>query len=305
VATILIVDDRPTNREFLTTLLGYGGHRLFEAADGAEALAAAHAEHCDLVIADILMPTMDGFELVRRLRADPALARTPVIFWTANYREREAQNLARACGVAHVLPKPSEPETILRTVDAALGMAPPPAPAPPEPDFDREHLRLLTDKLSQKADDLKRANARLTALVDLGLDLGSVRDPRQLLERFARAARDVLGARYAIVGILDGDGPGLRHCFTSGMDAETAARLGSPDPRRGGPARVLKELRPVRLRSAGGDPAALDFSSAYPPLHSWLGPPSPRRHGSTAGWACSTRSGPTSSATRTSAWPAS
>ena len=91
MATILIVDDRPANREFLMTLLGYGGHRLLQAADGAEALATARAERPDLVIADILMPTMDGYEFVRQLRADPAIARTPVVFCTAHYHEGEAQ----------------------------------------------------------------------------------------------------------------------------------------------------------------------------------------------------------------------
>src|SRR4029077_20225715 len=101
MATILIVDDRPANREYLVTLLGYGGHRLLEAADGAEALATARAEHPDLVIADILMQTMDGYEFVRQLRADPAVAATPVIFCTDHFHEREGQALAHAFGVSH------------------------------------------------------------------------------------------------------------------------------------------------------------------------------------------------------------
>ena len=54
----------------LVTLLGYGDHRLLQAGDGVEALADARAEQPDLVIADVLMPTMDGYELVRQLRAD-------------------------------------------------------------------------------------------------------------------------------------------------------------------------------------------------------------------------------------------
>src|SRR5258708_11958983 len=103
---ILIVDDRPTNREFLTTLLGYGGHRLLEAGDGAEGLAITKAEHPDLVIADILMPTMDGYEFVRRLRCDPSVEKTTVIFYTATYHEREARTLAEACGLRHVMRQP-------------------------------------------------------------------------------------------------------------------------------------------------------------------------------------------------------
>ena len=69
MATILIVDDHPINRAFLVTLLSYVGHQSIEAADGAEALESVRATLPDLVIADVLMPTMDGYEFVRRLRA--------------------------------------------------------------------------------------------------------------------------------------------------------------------------------------------------------------------------------------------
>src|SRR6059036_3797088 len=81
--TILIVDDHPTNREFLITLLGHQRHRLLEASDGAEALALVRAERPELVITDILMPTMDGYEFVRQLREDVAIADTEIIFYSA------------------------------------------------------------------------------------------------------------------------------------------------------------------------------------------------------------------------------
>src|ERR1700756_180286 len=196
MAKILVVDDRPTNREFLTTLLGYGGHHFFEAGDGAEALALGRAERPDLIIADILMPTMDGYELVRQLRDDPVIATTPVIFYTAHYHEQEAQALAHACGVSSVLTKPAEPQTILDAVQAALGISSPPVAPTTIEGFDREHLRLITDKLSEKANDLRRTNERLSALVDLGLQLGSELDLRQLLQSFGHAAREIIGARY-------------------------------------------------------------------------------------------------------------
>src|ERR1700674_2478357 len=131
MATVLIVDDHATNRELVVNLLNYKGHRPLEAADGAEALALVRSERPELVISDILMPTMDGYEFVRRLRADPALAATPVIFYTAHYHDEEARKLARDCGVSYVLTKPSEPELILQTVAQALGQGKPPTPAPP------------------------------------------------------------------------------------------------------------------------------------------------------------------------------
>ena len=156
MATILTVDDRPENRSFLTTLLAYGGHRLLEAADGAEALEVARAGRPDLIIADILMPTMDGFELVRQLRADPATAAIPVIFYTAAYQGEESHALAEAGGVVRHLAKPADPEVILRAVDEALNSAPSDAPAPPAEYYDREHLRLLTDKLAGQVAELER-----------------------------------------------------------------------------------------------------------------------------------------------------
>lgn len=273
MSTILIVDDRRANRDYLETLLSYAGHRLLGAADGAEALASARAERPDLIIADILMPTMDGFELVRQLREDPAIAKTPVIFWTAHYHEREAQALAVTCGVVSVITKPSEPEVVLNAVQSALGFAAPASPAPVTGEFDREHLRLLTDKLSQNADALRSSNERLSALVELNLQLGSETDLRRLLQNFGRSARQIVGARYSITAILDESGKHFRHLFTSGMDAEAAAQLGSWDPGTGVLKNLLRDGRCIRLRNPGGDPEALGFPRSHPPVHSWLGAP--------------------------------
>src|SRR5260370_1236335 len=270
--TILIGDAPPANREFLVTLLGYGGHRLLEGADGGGALAPGRAVRPDLIITAILMPTMDGYEFVRQLRADPAIARVPVIFCTAHYHEQEARNLANACAVSHLLMKPCEPEEVLRTVEAALGNERPLAAAPAPEEFEREHLRVLTDKLSQKADELRRTNERLTALVELGLQLGSERDPPHLLNLFCNSVREIIGARYAVAGIVD-DRSSLRFFCPSGMDAATLDRFRAPDPSHGGIASVLTECRCLRLRNPGGDPTALGFAPTYPPVHSWLGAP--------------------------------
>ena len=249
MAIILIIDDQPTNREYLVTLLGSGNHRILQTADGAEGLTIARAEKPDLIIADILMPMMDGYEFVRQLRADPVIATIRVIFYTAYYHEREAQALANACGVFHILTKPCEPEIALRTVDAALSGASIPISHLGE-DFDRDHLQLLSNKLSQKADELRSVNERLTPLIELGLDFGSERNPTRLLQSFCHRVREVIGARYAVVGIVDADKQQLRHCLTSGMELASALRLASPDPRQGVLGTILSERRCCQIGRA-------------------------------------------------------
>jgi two-component system cell cycle sensor histidine kinase/response regulator CckA len=247
MATILIVDDHPDNRAFLVTLLGYQKHRLLEAADGAEALTVIRAERPDLVIADVLMPTMDGYELVRQLRADPAIAGTAVIFYTAHYHEREAQSLAQSCGVSYILTKPADPEVVLRIVEQALGLSAPP-PVPPPVEFDREHLRLLTDKLSATVDELRFSNERLHALVDISVQLASERNLARMLNDFCQAARDLIGGRYAVVGVAEEDEERLRYWFTSGLEPQAWAGLEPIAARQGVLGQLMAERRPRRLR---------------------------------------------------------
>src|ERR1700675_4851965 len=102
MATILIVDDLSASREFLAEILRHHGYQVLEAADGSEGLAAVHAEHPDLVITDVLMPVMDGCELVRQLRLDPTTSGIPTIFYTGHYGEREARALAASSAVSWV-----------------------------------------------------------------------------------------------------------------------------------------------------------------------------------------------------------
>ncbi len=82
-ASVLIVDDIEANRETIRALLDMEGYHLLEAADGATALRMAAETPPDLVLLDVMMPGMDGFEVCRRLRADARLAEVPVIMLTA------------------------------------------------------------------------------------------------------------------------------------------------------------------------------------------------------------------------------
>jgi len=126
-AAILVVDDRASTREFLVTLLGYSSYRTLEASNGKEALEMVRQHRPDLVISDIAMPRMNGYEFVLNLRIDPTLTQPRVVFLTGTNMEPEARALARACSVSHFVSKPVEPQTMLEVIKEALaGPALPP-----------------------------------------------------------------------------------------------------------------------------------------------------------------------------------
>jgi PAS domain S-box-containing protein len=283
MATILVVDDRANNRNPVVTLINGKGHRALEATDGAEALELVRSEHPDLVISDILLPTMDGFEFVRQLRADPALAATEVIFCSAHYHEREARNLAKSCGVTRVLTKPCEPETLVRAIDQALAHEALAVPAPDELEFDREHLRVVTGKLSQNVAELRRANQRLSAMTDFNLQLASERDPRILLRSVCRDARYLVAARFAVLCVRDKADGHTSFLFTNGIDAAVAEKLPQPVIDAGIFAKVLAERRPLRF--AKTEAAALALPAGYPAVESALVAPI-ATGGIVYGWIC-------------------
>lgn len=164
MATILIVDTNALDRNTYVTLLGNYGHRILEATNGLDALELARVELPDLIITDIIMPSMDGFTLVRRLRAEPLLMKVPVVFHTTNYDESQIHKLAHASGIRHILRKPSEPYEILRAVNDSLKHPAAPTRLPQTGKLQREHLQVLADKLYEKVTELEDANERLRNL---------------------------------------------------------------------------------------------------------------------------------------------
>jgi signal transduction histidine kinase/CheY-like chemotaxis protein len=269
--TVLVADDQPTNREFLATLLSYAGHQLLEAADGAEALALARSKHPDLVIADVLMPVMDGYEFVRQLRNDPQTSDTPVVFYTAGYHEREARALAESCGVRYVLSKPAKPDEILSVVAQVLHGGKKQDTAPLSGEFDREHLRLVTDKLSMNVKALETANQRLSDLLDVSRLLASELDSEKLLAKFCAATRELVGARFAFIGLLSESDHLLKPLFTSGMDSEKASSISALRADRGILVRLAAQSTPLRAADVAGDAPAEVLPPSYLSRRSFLG----------------------------------
>ena len=165
MATILVVDDRATNREIARMTLGDGGHHVIEANGGRQALDLAREFHPDVVVTDVIMPGMDGYEFLRALRSDAGTADIPVLLYTANYAPDEAAPLASAYGATTVVPKSADAAALLIAVNQALHEIPVRSEAPA--DLTAEHLRTVNAKLVEKVLALDESEARFTAFADL------------------------------------------------------------------------------------------------------------------------------------------
>lgn len=243
MAKILVIDDRRLNRLVIIDILARYSHQVLEAADGVEGLKLTRSERPELIIVDILMPTMNGYEFVNHLRQEPAIESIPVIFYSAGFLEREARAMAHSCGVAECLTKPAEPEVVAGAVHRVLGLHPSePAPLPPPAAHSDEAVPLLIDALFEKHEQFDEVSSRLGAVVEAGLRLAAEHDPGALVERFCHTTRKIIGARFALAGISQPDGPELLHFHASGIDAQGCATLHNP---------LCRELRWEFMRSRG------------------------------------------------------
>ena len=118
--TILVVEDTEDNRQILRDLLGAAGYTLVEAVDGAEGVAKAAEHKPDLILMDIQLPVMDGYEATRRIKADPALKSIPVIAVTS-YALSGDEAKARDAGCDGYIAKPFSPRQMLAKVREIIG----------------------------------------------------------------------------------------------------------------------------------------------------------------------------------------
>ena len=163
---ILIVDDMPDDRRFLRYIAERHGHEVIEAENGQEALKAASAHHPDLIISDALMPVMDGFQLLKRIKTDEGLRSIRFIFYSATYREALDVELGISLGAEDYIIKPKEPNELWDEIEKILQSRKEekkilPVLVEAEEEYLKRYSEVVAAKLEMKIKELEIAKAQI------------------------------------------------------------------------------------------------------------------------------------------------
>src|SRR5438105_1951114 len=271
---ILIVDDNPNNLLSLETILQAGDRNLVRASSGEEALRYLLDRDAAVILLDVRMPNIDGFETAELIRGRERSQNVPIIFLTA-YNDAGPAHLTRgySLGAVDYIIKPIDPEILKSKVAVFVEL------------FRKtEQVKQQAELLREKNIELENANLqRLSKLIDLGQQLAAERDPGQLLQKFCHSARDIIGASYAAVGMLEEDGQTLRYFLTNSFDHGATIQEGFPLASRDYLSAQFKDHRSLRLsrREVGAHPLRLLAHSS--PTTSFLSAPI-LAQGQVCGW---------------------
>lgn len=164
---LLIVEDDPDILKLLDAALTFKGYRVITARNGKEALDIIQLKHPAVVIADIMMPKMDGFGLIHRLRIHPETRDIPVVFITATYVTRDDRSFALKLGATRFLQKPLDLEKFLGTISDLLKQGLPTLIQPlDDVEFYQEYRRRLESKLEEKNRQIARDERLLATNAD-------------------------------------------------------------------------------------------------------------------------------------------
>ena len=164
---LLIVEDDPDILKLLQTTLTFKGYRVITARNGRDGLDLIRAERPAIVIADIMMPKLDGFGLVHRMRLTPEICDIPVVFITATYVAPEDKEFALDIGATRFLQKPVDLDAFLRTVAELLeGGLPVSMATMHEQGFYEGYRQRVEKKLEKKNKQIAREEHLLTTRAD-------------------------------------------------------------------------------------------------------------------------------------------
>ena len=153
---LLVVEDVPDILALLVATLKFKGYTVVTATNGEEALDIIHKDRPALIITDILMPKMDGFSLVHRLRLDPSTRDIPVVFLSATYVAPEDKEFAHTIGVTRFIEKPVDMDAFFPVIEKLLSEGTHDAKALNERQFYEGYKKRLETKLKHKNTQITR-----------------------------------------------------------------------------------------------------------------------------------------------------
>ena len=184
---ILVVEDIPNVLELLEVTLRFQGYDVISAHNGEEALTILETKNPALIISDILMPKLDGFSMIQKLRVNPKTQNIPVIFLSATYVTPEDREFAMNLGASRFIEKPIDTEDFLLTIAELLSQDEITIPGPlPQTQFYSGYRARLETKLQHK----NRQIARIERLLPT-LDSGQKESFKTLYEQALRDREEI------------------------------------------------------------------------------------------------------------------
>jgi putative nucleotidyltransferase with HDIG domain len=178
---ILVVDDMEEGLYMVETILKGSGYEVITAKDGLEALNKLKEESIDIIISDILMPKMDGFQLCRECKKDESLKKIPFIFYTATYTDKKDEEFALSLGAEKFIRKPTELKVFLNILKEVIKkhkkgvLVTPQKPIKEEEIYLTEYSKRLIQKLEKKVLDLEKSEKQCKHLFeDVILTMGKI-----------------------------------------------------------------------------------------------------------------------------------
>ncbi len=195
---IMVVEDISSVRELVEIQLKLRGYEVVTARDGGEALKLIAETRPAVIVADILMPRVDGFRLVHQLRSDPQTATIPIIFLSATYVSADDERFGLDLGAIRFLSKPAEPDDLIVAVSDAITGQPLSRPPMSDSEFYAGYRARLETKLKQKTAQITRNQQQLN-----GVSAANQATYQKLIED-AQAQRDEIERELtALIKVMD------------------------------------------------------------------------------------------------------
>ncbi|MFZ5472916.1 MAG: PAS domain S-box protein, partial [Pseudomonadota bacterium] len=212
---ILIVDDVAQNRYLLELLFKSHGYDTDSAENGAVALEKARLHPPDLLITDLLMPVLDGFDLCRQWQQDARLRPIPIVIYTSTYTDDKDIEFGLSLGARLYLKKPQQPEALLRQHQALLAR---------KLEQKVAELDAANAALRREKEDLRQSEARLRAITDNTTVYLCEISPAGIIEYVNRPYPGVLFSQVIGSRLLDWFPPAQRAAIQTLLDAAIASR---------------------------------------------------------------------------------